>query len=155
MSVLFSSMKKIIFICHGNICRSPVGEILFNTEIKKLGLENEYQAISRATSREEIGNNIYPPMRDVLKKNNVEFSRHYATQISKKEFDEADYIFYMDLNNLYYLERMFGPSKKFVLVSFYLDGIPIEDPWYTDRFDFVFKRISDSVDKIIDYLISK
>ena len=143
-------MIKIIFICHGNICRSPVGEILFNIEIKKAGKENEYLAISRATSREEIGNDIYPPMKRVLYQHNVSFSRHYATQITLQEFNEADYIFYMDSNNLYYLERMFGKSEKFVLITKYLDNRDIEDPWYTDRFEYVFNRIAEAVKAIVE-----
>ena len=145
-------MKTIIFVCHGNICRSPVGEILFNTLIKEKGLNNKYRCYSRATSREEIGNDIYPPMKRVLSKNGVSFSRHYATQITYQEFNEADYIFYMDNNNLYYLERMFGESKKFILITKYLDNMDIEDPWYTDRFDYVFNRIKESVKAIVDFL---
>ena len=94
-------------------------------------------------------------MKKVIEEHHIPYNRHHATQITRKEFEEADYIFYMDLNNLYYLERMFGPSDKFVLITKYLDGIAIEDPWYTGRFEFVYKRISDSVDKIIEYLTSK
>ena len=142
-------MKNIIFICYGNICRSPVGEILFNELIKEKGKQDEYHAISRATSREEIGNDIYPPMKRVLAKNDVPFSRHYATQITREEFVNADYIFYMDSNNLYYLERMFGCSDKFVHIRKYLDGMDIEDPWYTDRFEYVFNKIKESVESII------
>ena len=142
-------MKTVIFICHGNICRSPVGEILFNEETKKRGLSKEYNCFSRATSREEIGNDIYPPMKRVLREHNVPFSRHYATQITKEEFDKADYIFYMDRNNLYYLERMFGKSDKFVLIRKYIDNMDIEDPWYTDRFEYVFQKIKEAVEAII------
>ena len=142
-------MKTVIFICHGNICRSPIGEILFNEEIKKRGLSKEYNCFSRATSREEIGNDIYPPMKRVLREHNVPFSRHYATQITKEEFDKADYIFYMDRNNLYYLERMFGKSDKFVLIRKYIDNMDIEDPWYTDRFEYVFQKIKEAVEAII------
>ena len=142
-------MKTVIFICHGNICRSPVGEILFNEGIKKRGLSKEYNCFSRATSREEIGNDIYPPMKRVLREHNVPFSKHYATQITKEEFDKADYIFYMDRNNLYYLERMFGKSDKFVLIRKYIDNMDIEDPWYTDRFEYVFQKIKEAVEAII------
>ena len=145
-------MKTIIFICHGNICRSPVGAILFNKYIKEKGLDDEHQAFSRATSREEIGNDIYPPMKDVLRKNGVSFSRHYATQITLKEFNEADYIIYMDYNNLRNLVRMFGESEKYMLISKYLDNKDIEDPWYTDRFDFVFDKINRSVKAFVEFL---
>lgn len=135
---------NIIFVCHGNICRSPVGEILF----KRLDLEKKFNVISRATSLEEIGNDIYPPMKRVLLSHGVSFSRHYATRISKDEFESADYIFYMDLNNLYYLERLFGKSNKYHLISEYLDNMEIEDPWYTDRFEYVYNRIEKCVESI-------
>lgn len=145
--------KLIIFICHGNICRSPVASILFNNIIKEKGLEDKFLSISRATSREEINNDIYPPMKRVLNAHHVSYSRHYATQISKEEFLKASYIFYMDNNNLYYLERLFGSSDKFVLISKYFDNQDIEDPWYTDRFEFVYNKIENSVKAIIDYLV--
>jgi len=145
-------MKKIIFICHGNICRSPVGSILFNKYIKEKGLDNVYQAISRATSREEIGNDIYSPMKRVLNEHQIKYDRHYATQITYQEFLEADVIYYMDRNNLYYLERLFSKSDKFQLISKYFDNQDIEDPWYTDRFDYVFNKIDKSVKAIVDNL---
>ena len=100
-------MKNIIFVCHGNICRSPVAEILFNIEVKDCNLENKIVAISRATSFEEIGNDIYPPMKRVLDRNNI-VATHSATRITKQEFNDADFIFYMDNNNLRYLKSMFG-----------------------------------------------
>lgn len=143
-------MKKIIFVCHGNICRSPVADILFNKIIKERGLEDRYISCSRATSREEIGNDIYPPMKRVLFSHHVSFNRYYATQITKEEFLEADYIFYMDHNNLYYLNRLFGASNKFVLLRKYIDNQDIEDPWYTDRFELVFSQIKEAVESIIE-----
>ncbi len=139
---------NIIFICHGNIFRSPVAEILFSSLVKSHHLEDKVNVISRATSREEIGNDIYPPMKDVLYEHNVSFKRHYATQITKDEFDKADVIYYMDRNNLYYLERLFGPSDKYHLISEYIDSRDIEDPWYTDRFEYVYQLIKQSVDSI-------
>ena len=135
---------NIIFVCHGNICRSPVAEILF----KELDVECKFNVCSRATSLEEIGNDIYPPMKRVLISHGNKFDRHYATRISKSEFDAADYIFYMDTNNLYYLERLFGRSTKYHLITEYLDNIEIEDPWYTDRFEFVYQRIKEAIESI-------
>ena len=135
---------NIIFVCHGNICRSPVAEILF----KKLDKEHRFNVCSRATSLEEIGNDIYPPMKRVLISHGNIFERHYATRISKEEFDNVDYIFYMDTNNLYYLERLFSRSDKFHLITEYLDNREIEDPWYTDRFEFVYNRIKEAVESI-------
>lgn len=146
----FVFMKTVIFICHGNICRSPVAEILFNALTAQIGRENEFKAFSRATSREEIGNDIYPPMKRVLYAHNVNFKRHYATQITTQEFLEADYIFYMDDHNLYYLERLFGHSDKFIKIRKYIDNKDIEDPWYTDRFEKVYQEILESVKAILE-----
>ena len=144
-----SIMKTIVFVCHGNICRSPVGEILFIEEIKRLGKENEFKVFSRATSREEIGNDIYPPMKRVLYEHNIPFSRHYATQMTYEEFRDADYIFYMDRNNLFHLERLFGKSDKYILIRKYIDNKDIEDPWYTDRYEYVFNLIKEAIESII------
>ena len=148
-------MKKVIFVCHGNICRSPVGEILFNKLIKEAGLDNEYVAISRATSFEEINNDIYPPMKRVLNAHQINFSRHYATRITLSEYNEAEYIFYMDNNNLYNLTRMFDIDERVQLISKYYDNEDIEDPWYTDRFEFVYNKIYQSVKGIVNHLIKK
>ena len=103
---------------------------------------------SRATSLEEIGNDIYPPMKRVLLSKGISFDRHYSSRITKEEFDTADYIFYMDRNNLYYLERLFGPSKKYHLISEYSDNKEVEDPWYTDRFEYVYSLIEKYVQEI-------
>ena len=143
---------KIIFICHGNICRSPVGEILLKNKLKENGIEG-INVASRATSLEEIGNDIYPPMKRVLNSHGDRYERHYATRITQEEFNEADYIFYMDNNNLYYLNRLFGSSPKFHLISEYDDGTEIEDPWYTDRFEYVYQRIKECVESIYKKMV--
>ena len=139
---------NIIFICHGNICRSPVAEIIFSDLVKKNHLEDKICVSSKATSLEEIGNDIYPPMKRVLHNHGYDDVHHYASRISKSEFESADYIYYMDKNNLYYLERSFGPSDKFHLITEYLDNLDIEDPWYTDRFEYVYQRIKKAVEAI-------
>ena len=139
---------NIIFACHGNICRSPVAEIILSDLVKDAHLENDIFVSSRATSLEEIENDIYPPMKRVLSNHGYYEVHHSAQRISKEEFNTADYIFYMDRNNLYYLQRLFGPSDKFHLISEYLDNIEIEDPWYTDRFEFVYQRIKKAVEAI-------
>lgn len=102
---------NVIFICHGNICRSPVAEILFSDLVKENKLD--INVSSSATSLEEIGNDIYPPMKRVLHNHGYDDVHHSATRISRSEFESADYIFYMDKNNLYYLERLFGESDKY------------------------------------------
>lgn len=139
---------NIIFICHGNICRSPVAEIIFYDLVKEHQLESEIKVSSKATSLEEIGNDIYPPMKRVLHNHGYIDVHHNASRLSKAEFDEADIIYYMDNNNLYYLKRLFGESDKYHLITEYLDNQEIEDPWYTDRFEYVYQRIKKSVEAI-------
>ena len=143
---------NIIFICHGNICRSPIAEILFKRLLKE---DDNINAFSRATSMEEIGNDIYPPMKRVLYSHNIRFDRHYATRITLSEFNDADYIFYMDRNNSHYLERLFGPSNKFHLISEFDDNKEVEDPWYTDRFEYVYSLIERYVQTIYKKVTSE
>ena len=139
---------NIVFICHGNICRSPVAEIMLCDLVKEAHLDDKIKVVSRATSLEEIGNDIYPPMKRVLSNHGYYDVHHYAQRMSKSEFDEADYIFYMDYNNLYYLTHLFGESDKYHLITEYLDNLEIEDPWYTNRFEFVYQRIKKAVESI-------
>ena len=139
---------NIVFICHGNICRSPVAEIILRCLVEDAHLDNEIKVISRATSLEEIGNDIYPPMKRVLSQHGYINKHHYAQRMSMSEFNDADYIFYMDNNNLYYLKRLFGESEKYHLITEYLDNQEIEDPWYTNRFEFVYQRIMRAVEAI-------
>ena len=113
-------------------------------------LSHDFIIESRATSFEEIGNDIYPPMKRELAKNDIPFSRHYATKIDANDFNQADYIFYMDNENKYSLLRMFGESSKILPIYQFTDGIyEIEDPWYTDRFDVVVRQITQCVKDII------
>lgn len=137
-------MKKIIFVCHGNICRSVAAEYIMKS------LTNNFVIVSRATSYEEIGNDIYPPMKRELLKNNIPFDRHYATRIDYKDYESSDYIFYMDDENRYMLERMFPNSNKLYPIYKYSKNIfEIEDPWYTGRFDLVVSQIKQCVKDIL------
>ena len=141
-------MKTIIFVCHGNICRSVAAEYIMKS------LAKDYIILSRATSYEEIGNDIYPPMKRELIKNNIPFERHYATRITKEDYDKADYIFYMDNENYYSLLRMFPHGDKILPIYKYTTGIDeIEDPWYTGRFDKVVSQITRCVKDILENII--
>ena len=138
-------MKKIIFVCHGNICRSVAAEY-----IMKSLCDNQFEIISRATSYEEIGNDIYPPMKRELLRNNIPFQRHYAQRIDYQDFESSDYIFYMDQENIYSLKRMFGDSDKILPIYKWTPSInEIEDPWYTDRFNVVVRQITTCVKDIL------
>ena len=138
-------MKTIIFVCHGNICRSVAAEYIFKS------LSKEYDVISRATSLEEIGNDIYPPMKRELMRNHIPFDRHYAKRIDYKDYEKADYIFYMDNENYYSLNRMFPNSNKiYPIYKYTFDISEIEDPWYTGRFDLVVSQITKCIKDILN-----
>ena len=145
-------MKTIIFVCHGNICRSPAAEYIFKKKIKELNREDEFNVFSRALSYEEIGHDIYPPMKEELDDRNVPYHRHFANIISKDEFDKADYIFYMDKSNKNIISYMFNDDRHIVHPIFeYTPSISnIEDPWYTDRFSFVFEQIEKCITDILN-----
>lgn len=135
---------KIIFVCHGSICRSPAAEYIFKM------LSSEHEVISRALSHEEIGNDIYPPMKSELRRNNIPFAIHHATYLTDKEFNECDYLFYMDKSNYRLLHYRFGDNDKMKPISIFTNDIDeIEDPWYTDNYQKVVNQIYKCIKDII------
>ena len=131
--------KKIVFVCHGNICRSPMAEYVFKHLLELNNLSDTCEVVSRATSREEIGNDIYPPAKRVLSKNYIPFTRHYAKQITIEEYNDADYIFVMEEYNIYNLNRLLGRVDRNKVML--LGDSEISDPWYDGRFDEVYEQI--------------
>ena len=145
-------MKTIIFVCHGNICRSPAAEYICKKLLKEQHKENDFLVFSRALSNEETGHDIYPPMMEVLMDNNIPFNRHYARIITKSDYESADYIFYMDDSNKRIINYMFDDYKNIILPIYqYTSSVRyIEDPWYTDRFNLVYKQIYQCVIDILN-----
>ena len=143
-------MKTIIFVCHGNICRSPCAEVIANTLIKKNNLENKYRVFSRALSYEEYGNDIYPPMKRVLNAHNHVYDRHHADILKEDEVINADIIYYMDKSNYSLIKWKFEKYlSKFHLLTEKTTNKDIEDPWYTDRFELVYSEIEEAINSII------
>ena len=135
-------MIKVLFVCHGNICRSPMAEFVLKKLVKEKGLEDSFEIDSAATSREEIGNDIYPPAKECLIKHNIPFDRHYARQVREKDLDYFDYIIAMEEYNITNLQRIAGKSQKYSLLLDYTDKKgDISDPWYTGDFETVYKEI--------------
>lgn len=139
-------MKKIIFICHGSICRSPAAEFIMKH------LTNEFDVTSRAVSYEEIGNDIYPPMKRELNRRGIPFEIHHASRITNKDYEEADYIFYMDSSNRRYLSSMFNDTANKIhpIFVFTPEISEIEDPWYTDNYSKVCDQITKCCKDIIN-----
>ena len=113
---------KIIFVCHGNICRSPMAEFIFRQLVKEEGRENEFVISSAAVSYEEEGNGIYPHAADTLRKHGIPFGRHQAHRISKKEYEEADLVIVMDSSNLRLMGRISENCDKVHKLLEYADA---------------------------------
>jgi len=146
---------KVVFICHGNICRSPMAEFIFKSLVKEAGLLGEFEIDSAATSREEIGNDVYSPAKDVLKRHGIEFSRRSARQISLEDFEYYEYIVAMEEYNLANLRRMF-PGKNMekcrLLMSFAGKDADVSDPWYTRDFDKAYSDIHKGCEALLSYI---
>lgn len=143
-------MRKIIFVCHGNICRSVAAEFIAKQLLKEKN-NQQITVISRATSREEIGNDIYPPMKKALLRHGVPFYHHEAKQITQEDYEWADEIYYMDKNNLNYLSYLLDDHKRIIYpISKYSPLIQeIDDPWYTGEYDLVINEITQCVKDIL------
>ncbi len=140
-------MKKVLFVCHGNICRSPMGEFVLKDMVKKAGLTG-WDIQSRAVSPEELGNPIYHRAKQQLNAHGIAYTEHYATVISQKDFDYFDHIYYMDSANLRYLNRMFpGQTKCVPLLS-----RNVSDPWYTGDFTQTWADIWEGCTRILEEL---
>lgn len=146
---------RIIFVCHGSICRSPMAEWIFKDMLDKRKIEN-VSCTSLAVSTEEIGNDIYPPAKSCLAKHNIPFERHSARQITYEDYLESDMIICMDESNLRYLSRIIGhdsDNKVHLLMDFADRNIEIEDPWYTRNFEKVFDEISEGLEGLLNKIM--
>jgi len=132
-------MIKVLFVCHGNICRSPMAEFMLKDMVSKRGIDDLFMIDSVATSREEIGNPVYPPAKRKLAENGIACSGHHARQITGNDYDEWDMIICMDRNNIRNTKRIVGEDVD-GKISLMLDfagrpGQEVADPWYTGNFD--------------------
>lgn len=145
-------MKTIIFVCHGSICRSPAAAFIARQYLKEIGRDNEFNVLIRATSSEEIGNDVYPPMRRELTRRGIPLYPHAAQRIRQIDYDKADYIFYMDYENQYSLMRQLDDYKHILFpINKWTNSInEIEDPWYTGRYELVVTQISKCIHDIFE-----
>ena len=124
-------MIKILFICHGNICRSPMAEFVLKDLVAKAGLSHQFEIASVAVSREELGNPIYPPAQRELRRHGIAFDHRRARQITESDLLYYDRIYYMDGSNARYLRRLFGSKADKCQPLLPRD---VADPWYTGDF---------------------
>ena len=142
-------MKKILFVCHGNICRSPMAEFILKDMVKKAGREKEFEIASVAVSREEEGNPVYPPARRELNKRGIACDGHAARRITDWDLAHFDHIYYMDSRNWQYLTRLFGEkaSKCQSLLS-----RDVADPYYCGGFEETYRDIEEGCRRILEEL---
>lgn len=144
---------NVLFICHGNICRSPMAEYILKDMVRKRGLEDCFYIDSAATSREEIGNSVYPPARRKLRQMQVPCGDHRAVQVTKADYDAYDYLIIMDRYNRRNLMRIIGDDpegKVHELLSFCGISRDVADPWYTGDFDQTYEDIVAGCEAFLD-----
>ena len=137
-------MTKILFVCHGNICRSPMAEFVMKDLVKKAGLEEQFQIASAATSTEEIGNPVYPPARRKLAEHGISCAGKTARQLTKADYTRNDLLIGMDRANIRNMNRICGgdPDGKIKLLLSYTDHSgDVADPWYTGDFDATWRDV--------------
>ena len=155
-------MIRIMFVCHGNICRSPMAEFIMKHLVKEKGLSDKFIIASSATSSEEIsggiGNPIYPPARTELKRRGIPFEPRRATKLSILDYGKYDLFVGMDSANMRNMKfiLMGDPQEKTRLLMSYTDTPrEVSDPWYSDRFDIAFDDIMKGCQGLLDTLIAQ
>ena len=142
-------MVKILFVCHGNICRSPMAEYVMKDIVKKAGIADRVAIDSVATSREELGNPVYPPARRELNRHGITCDGHRARQITQADLDSSDYVFYMDSKNARNLRRLFPGQDKW---QPFLNR-DVADPWYSGNFTQTWLDIEEGCKHILEELL--
>ncbi len=150
-------MYNILFICYGNICRSPMAEMIFKDLIYNNNKKFLFKCDSKATSMEEIGNDIYPKAKKVIEKHNVTIEKHYASQTKKEDYDKYDLIIGFETRNINDIKKIIGedPYNKVHLLGEYLDNREIADPWYTDDFETAYNDINECIHSMYNKLVEE
>ena len=151
-------MVKILFLCHGNICRSPMCKYYFQDLINKKGLSSEIYVDSAATSREEIGNPVHRGTKTKLHQANISCEDHRAKQMRKEDYADYDYLIGMDEQNMRNMKRITGgdpEGKMFKLLQFAGSSAEVADPWYTGDFEATWRDVTAGCDGLLEYILKR
>lgn len=149
-------MIKVMFVCHGNICRSPMAEFVLKDMVKKRGIEQEFFISSAATSAEEIGNGVHRGTREKLKQYGISTEGKYAVQLKKQDYQKYDYILAMDKQNVKNIQKIIekdSQNKVHLLLSYAEKNRDIADPWYTGDFDKTYDDIVEGCNAFLNKLM--
>ncbi len=148
-------MIRVMFVCHGNICRSPMAEFLMKDFVKKQGEESAFFIRSSATSSEEIGNGVHRGTRAILDRLGISYAGKVATRLTKSDYDNYDYFIGMDSANKYNMLRIFGgdpQGKVSLMLDYTLTPRDVADPWYTGDFNQTYADIVSGIQGFYDFL---
>ena len=156
-----NNVIKILFVCHGNICRSTMAEFVMKWKVKNLGVADRFHIESAATSTEELGSPVYPGTRRALDRHgvDVDYSKKRARQITLDDYERFDYLVGMDSANLGNMRRLFAkktgkaPSKLYRLLDFTDRPGDISDPWYHDNFELTFSEVDAGCDGLLKHCL--
>ena len=151
-------MTKILFVCHGNICRSPMAEFVMKKLVKERGLERDFVIQSAATSREEIGNPVYPPAKRILSRHGISCGGKTAVQMTAADYGRYDYILVMDRSNMRNAMRIIDsdPENKVSMLLDFTDyPRSVADPWYSGDFETAYADIEEGCGALLREIIRK
>lgn len=151
-------MIKVLFVCHGNICRSPMAEFVFKDMVKKQGLSDQFIIASAATSTEEIGNPVHPGTRKILNTHGISSDGKRAIQMTKMDYKNYDYIVAMDQRNIINMNRIIGQDslhKIKRLLDYANQSRDIADPWYTGDFEQTYEDVYQGCVALLDYILKQ
>lgn len=148
-------MTKLCFVCHGNICRSPMAEFVMKDLVKKAGLEDEFVIASSAVSTEELGNHVYPPAKKVLEEHGISVGDKHAEMLTRRDYDLYDLLIAMDTSNLRNIDRIIRSDpegKVHLLMSYAGKSASVADPWYTGDFETAYNDIREGCEGLLRLL---